>query len=82
MGQLAFPCFLPLAKELKSAPPKIAALIVDEIKKSLPSLIKDVKVAGGYVNFFINYNESTASFSKSVFEKTYLKNSHTLNVSR
>jgi arginyl-tRNA synthetase len=72
MGQLAFPCF-PLAKELKSAPPKIAALIVDEIKKSLPALIKDVKVAGGYVNFFINYNESAKSFSKSVFQKTYFK---------
>ena len=47
MGQLAFPCF-PLAKELKSAPPKIAALLIEEIKKNLPPLISDVQVAGGY----------------------------------
>lgn len=72
MGQLAFPCF-PLAKELKSAPPKIAAQLVETIKKSLPPLVKDVQVAGGYVNFFMNLNEASASFAKNVESKSYFK---------
>jgi arginyl-tRNA synthetase len=70
MGQLAFPCF-PLAKELKSAPPKIAAQLVENLKKSLPSLVRDVQVAGGYVNFFLDLNKSTADFSAGVETKKY-----------
>lgn len=70
MGQLAFPCF-PLAKELRSAPPKIAATLLEEIKKNPSPLIKDVQIAGGYLNFFINLDASTASFSSAVVSEEY-----------
>jgi arginyl-tRNA synthetase len=72
MGQLAFPCF-PLAKELKSAPPKIAATLVESLKKELPSLVKDVQVAGGYLNFFINLDASTEDFSKNISNGKYFE---------
>lgn len=72
MGQLAFPCF-PLAKELRSAPPKIAASLVEELKKNLSPLIKDAQVAGGYVNFFMNLDTSTAEFTKAIASDAYFK---------
>lgn len=72
MGQLAFPCF-PLAKELKSAPPKIAATLVESLKKELPTLVKDVQVAGGYLNFFINLDASAADFSKNISNGKYFE---------
>ncbi len=72
MGQLAYPCF-PLAKELKNAPPKIAAQLVDLLKKDLPPLIQDVQVAGAYLNFFIKLNESAKDFAPNVESKNYFK---------
>ncbi len=51
MGDFAFPCFK-LAKELKKAPPAIAA----ELKEQLTTdeVIERIDVAGGYLNFFIS----------------------------
>lgn len=72
MGQLAFPCF-PLAKELKSAPPKIAASLVESIKKNKPALIKDIQVAGGYLNFFIDLDASAADFTSQVQSGKYFE---------
>ena len=48
-GDLAFPCF-PLAKALKTAPPKIAAELATKI--SAGGLIARVDTAGPYLNFF------------------------------
>lgn len=56
-GDYAFPCFK-LAKVLKKAPPVIA----NELKEKLEidqKYIKNVEVAGGYLNFFINKNART-----------------------
>ncbi|MBO7762046.1 MAG: arginine--tRNA ligase [Clostridia bacterium] len=48
MGDLAFPCFR-LSRVLKTAPPKIAAALCEEIAD--PAFSK-VEAVGGYLNFF------------------------------
>ena len=53
MGDYAFPCFK-LAKVLKKAPPVIATELKDKIECN--EYIKDIQIAGGYLNFFINEN--------------------------
>lgn len=52
MGDYAFPCFR-LAKELKKAPPVIAAELKEKIEVE-NELIDSVEVVGGYLNFYIN----------------------------
>ncbi len=51
MGDYAFPCFL-LAKEWKKAPSEIAQELAKKFKSS--EFVKDVKVIGPYLNFFVN----------------------------
>ncbi len=51
MGDYAFPCFK-LAKELRKAPPLIAADISAKLEK--PAFIAGVQVVGAYINFFLN----------------------------
>ncbi|OGO88208.1 MAG: arginine--tRNA ligase [Clostridiales bacterium GWF2_36_10] len=53
MGDLAFPCFR-LAKQLRSAPPKIAADLKDKMGE-LPFITK-TEAIGGYLNFFVDKN--------------------------
>ncbi len=53
MGNYAFPCFK-LARVLKKAPPVIATELKDKIECN--EYIKDIQIAGGYLNFFINEN--------------------------
>ncbi len=53
MGDYAFPCFK-LAKVLRKAPPVIATELKEKIECN--EYIKDVQIAGGYLNFFINEN--------------------------
>ncbi|MBE5813265.1 MAG: arginine--tRNA ligase [Clostridiales bacterium] len=62
MGDYAFPCFK-LAKEMRKAPPMIAA----ELKEKLTAdeIISKIEVAGGYLNFFIDKN----NFVKDVMEE-------------
>ncbi len=52
MGDYAFPCFK-LAKILKKAPPAIANELKEKIKID-DVLIKEIRVEGGYLNFFVN----------------------------
>ncbi|MBR6766078.1 MAG: arginine--tRNA ligase [Clostridia bacterium] len=51
LGDFAFPCFK-LARVMRKAPPVIA----NELKETLtlPSFIKEVRVEGGYLNFFVD----------------------------
>ncbi|MDL2236206.1 arginine--tRNA ligase [Christensenellaceae bacterium OttesenSCG-928-K19] len=49
MGDAALPCFK-LAKTMKMAPPKIAEEIMGKLQK--PEYIAEIRVAGGYLNFF------------------------------
>jgi len=51
LGDLAFPCF-PLARELRKAPPAIAADLAARI--SLPSVVLEARAIGGYLNFFLS----------------------------
>ena len=51
MGDFAFPCFK-LARELKKAPPMIAAEIKEKINENED--IEKNEIAGGYLNFYIN----------------------------
>ena len=51
MGDYAFPCFK-LAKQMRKAPPMIAAELKEKI--ILDENIEKVEVVGGYLNFYIN----------------------------
>jgi len=51
LGHLAFPCFR-LAKELKKAPPVIAAELVEKISADSPAWVGEIKATGPYVNVF------------------------------
>ncbi len=51
MGDYAFPCFK-LAKELRKAPPMIAADISEKLEK--PAFIAGIQVVGAYINFYLN----------------------------
>jgi arginyl-tRNA synthetase len=53
MGDYAFPCFS-LAKIYKKNPNEIAQNLSEKIKKS--KFIKEIKVQGPYLNFFVNKN--------------------------
>ncbi len=52
MGDFAFPCFF-LASKLRKNPNEISLKIKEEIKK-FPKEISEIKIAGAYLNFFIN----------------------------
>ena len=51
MGHLAFPCF-PLAKALKSAPPKISAELLSHLPQN--PLVTKATPVGPYLNFFLD----------------------------
>ncbi len=52
MGDFAFPCFF-LSSKLKKSPQEIALKIKNEIKE-LPKEISEIKIAGAYLNFFVD----------------------------
>ncbi len=53
LGDFALPCFT-LAAKLRKAPQAIAAEIKNKIKLPKNSIAKEVKVAGAYLNLFLN----------------------------
>lgn len=65
MGDYAFPCFK-LAKVLRKAPPMIAKDIFEKIEK--PDFISDIKIVGGYLNFFVDKKVFVESVIKNVIE--------------
>lgn len=67
MGDYAFPCFR-LAKELKKAPPAIAAELKEKIDIN-NELIDSLEVAGGYLNFYINKSALIENTIKEVNAK-------------
>jgi arginyl-tRNA synthetase len=60
MGDFAFPCFV-LAKELKQAPPKIAADIAEKLAGEL-TLLAEANTAGPYVNLVVDRQQ----FAKTI----------------
>ncbi len=65
MGDYAFPCFS-LAKELKKAPPQIAAEIAEKTDREG---FDEIKVMGPYLNFFLDKAKFTGDTVKEVLEK-------------
>lgn len=75
LGDYAFPCFI-LAKEFKKAPNMIAREIVPKIQKN--TKIKEIKVIGPYINFFINEKEfAEKTITKILKEKEKYGSSNT-----
>src|SRR3989344_1461780 len=66
MGDYAFPCF-PLARIYKKNPGEIASDLAKKIKKD--KIIENAKVAGPYLNFFINKNALTEETLKKVLKE-------------
>ena len=66
MGDLAFPCFK-LARVMRKAPPMIANELKDTL--SMPSFVKEVKVEGGYLNFFLDTKKRAESVLKAAFNE-------------
>lgn len=64
LGDFAFPCFR-LAKQLRKAPPLIAAELKDQI--ALPDFIGKAEAVGPYVNFFIK----PEAYAKTVLTRVF-----------
>ena len=67
MGDVAFPCFR-LAKELKKAPPAIAADLVKTLEPKLEQIpeIKSILSAGPYLNAFFNRGAFISNAARAV----------------
>lgn len=68
MGDFALPCFK-LAARMKKDPKLIAKDVAAHIKLPKDSTIKELKVAGPYVNFFLNKTNLAESVLKEVFKE-------------
>ena len=66
MGDYAFPCFI-LSKELKKSPMEIANELAEKFKSG--NLISQVKVAGPYLNFFVNKDKIAHDTIKDVLKQ-------------
>lgn len=66
MGDYAFPCFI-LAKEWKKSPNDIAQELAKKFKSS--ELIKEVKIIGPYLNFFVNKDKITEDTIKNILKQ-------------
>ncbi len=66
LGDYAFPCFS-LAKKLKKNPVEIAKDLANKLKPT--PLIKEIRVVGPYVNFFINKEKLAELTLKEIFKK-------------
>ena len=66
MGDYAFPCFK-LAKELRKAPPMIAADLSAKLEK--PAFVAGIQVVGAYINFFLNKQRYIQDVLKQIEER-------------
>lgn len=65
MGDFAFPCFI-LAKELKKAPPLIAAELAEKID---PEGMEKVQALGPYLNFFLDKGAFVAAVVDRILQE-------------
>jgi arginyl-tRNA synthetase len=70
-GDLALPCF-DLAKKQKRNPQEIAKEIAEKIELWKTKMIKKVEVKGGYVNFFLNWENLTDGILKNIIKESRL----------
>lgn len=68
MGDFAFPCFR-LAKTMKKAP----QLIAEDIRTAIGNVpfLDDIKVAGAYINFYVNKETFVKSMIEPALEETF-----------
>ncbi len=73
-GDVALPCFT-FAKELRSAPPKIAANLAQALRAATTggSFIAEIKVIGPYINFVLNKASIAASLVPAILQGDFLK---------
>jgi arginyl-tRNA synthetase len=73
MGDLAFPCFR-LAKELRKAPPQIAAALGEAFEAALakPDCVARAVAAGPYLNFFLSRTELAESTIPAILSGAFL----------
>ena len=67
-ADLAFPCFS-LAKEQKKNPMEISKELEAAAKKKRTELVKDVKAAGPYVNFYINHEKFSPALINEIIKQ-------------
>lgn len=65
MGQAAFPVFQ-LAKVLRMAPSKIAQSLIADLKANLPPMIHSAEVAGGYINFHLDFEAYADQLAETI----------------
>ncbi len=68
MGDLAFPCFK-LSRTLRMGPPVIASKLSEKLNTALPTGIREVRTAGGYLNFVIDDAYLSAKLLPEIAEK-------------
>lgn len=67
-ADLAFPCFS-LAKKQKKAPQEIAKELEQQMSKKKKALVGDVRAAGPYLNFCINYKKFSPLVLKTILKE-------------
>ena len=67
MGDYSFPCFF-LSKQLKKNPNLIAEEIKEKIN-ALPKDFEDIRVVGGYINFFLNRENFAKKIVNEILKK-------------
>ncbi len=69
-GDFSLPCFI-MSKDLKESPQNIANEIANEFLKKLPDFLSDVKVMGGFVNFYANYAKQSESVINEIIDNSF-----------
>lgn len=67
-ADLAFPCF-EMAKRQKRSPHEIAKELEERARKKRFVLVKDVRAAGPYLNFYINHERFTPAVIREVIRQ-------------
>lgn len=68
MGDYAFPCFR-LARQFKKDPAQIAAELKESIDQLKPEWISSIKLAGPYLNFYLDRGHYAEQLLKTVLTK-------------
>lgn len=68
LGDYSFPCFQ-LAKEFKKNPAEIAKEIKEELSDNKPDWLDEIKVAGPYLNFYLEPGFFAENLLKEIFLK-------------
>ena len=68
MGDWAFPCFR-LSKVMKKSPVQIASDLANKIEGNKPGYLDKVQAVNGFINFFLNREQTVSSIITNIMEK-------------